>query len=200
MQAQEPSTYPLLYSLQGFQYCVLLLAAAERVAWHGRRDAALTEACGEVAKRAAQTLAWITGKLGLHDEALDHLTLARSALYTDRLHHRSPGAEAQRQTEAALAGLRKAGAQEFISCGLLTRAWLRHGLGDAAGATADLAEAQRIAARGGMRLHLADIALTRARLFADRAALGEARRLIEECGYGRRLPELADAEQALALG
>lgn len=30
----------------------------------------------------------------------------------------------------------------------------------------------------------------RARFFGDRDALTEARRLIDECGYGRRLPEL----------
>jgi hypothetical protein len=49
-----------------------------------------------------------------------------------------------------------------------------------------------------MALHLADIALTRARLFRDRAALAEAQRLIEDCGYGRRVPELEDAEAAAA--
>ena len=52
--------------------------------------------------------------------------------------------------------------------------------------------------RGGMALHLADIALTRARLFHDRAALAQARALIEKHGYGRRLPELQDAEAAAA--
>jgi hypothetical protein len=46
-----------------------------------------------------------------------------------------------------------------------------------------------------MRLHLADCALYRARLFRDRVALAEARRLIDACGY-RRLPELEDAEAA----
>jgi hypothetical protein len=50
-----------------------------------------------------------------------------------------------------------------------------------------------------MVLHLADIALTRARLFQDRAALAEARRIIDTHGYGRRLPELQDAEAAAAL-
>ena len=54
-----------------------------------------------------------------------------------------------------------------------------------------------IAERGGMKLHLADIALTRARLFNDKDALKKARVLIDECGYGRRLPELEDAEQRL---
>jgi hypothetical protein len=49
-----------------------------------------------------------------------------------------------------------------------------------------------------MKLFLADIALTRARLFEDKAELAKARALIKECGYGRRLPELEDAEQRLA--
>ena len=33
MQAKRQTDYPLLYSLQGFRYCDLLLAAAERAAW-----------------------------------------------------------------------------------------------------------------------------------------------------------------------
>ena len=63
-------------------------------------------------------------------------------------------------------------------------------------ARADLDEAERIARRGEMRLHLADVQLHRARLFRDRAALAEARQLIDECGYGRRREELEDAERA----
>ena len=35
----------------------------------------------EVERRAAQTLEWVSGKLGLVDEALDQLTLGRVALY-----------------------------------------------------------------------------------------------------------------------
>jgi hypothetical protein len=45
-----------------------------------------------------------------------------------------------------------------------------------------------------MPLHLADVYLYRARLFHDRAALAEARRLVEKHGYGRRREELADLE------
>ncbi len=33
LRAQQQPDYPLLFSLQGFQYCDLLLAAAERAAW-----------------------------------------------------------------------------------------------------------------------------------------------------------------------
>lgn len=57
-----------------------------------------------------------------------------------------------------------------------------------------------------MPLYLADIHLHRARLFfrsptypwqSPQHDLQEARRLIETHGYGRRLPELGDAEAAI---
>jgi hypothetical protein len=69
--------------------------------------------------------------------------------------------------------------------------------GDPDAAKADLDEAWQIAERGGMRLHMADILLHRARLFRDRVALEAAARLIEETGYHRRDEELADAREAL---
>ena len=43
-------------------------------------------------------------------------------------------------------------------------------------------------------LFQADVLLTRARLFRDRRALAEARRLIEKHGYHRRDEELAEAD------
>mgnify|MGYP000222704167 FL=1 len=197
MQAERQPEYPLLYSLQGFRYGELLLAEAERAAWGGAVEGEGSEACAQVAQRAAQTLKWVEPQDWLLDIALDHLTLARCALYADLLHGRPPGEDAQQHTEAAVAGLRQAGDQDELPRGLLTRAWLRHCLDDLPGTQADLAEAQRIAERGGMKLHLADIALTRARLFNDKDALKKARVLIDECGYGRRLPELEDAERRL---
>ena len=199
MQAERQPEYPLLYSLQGFLYGELLLAEVERAAWRGPDAGKDSEACAQVAQRATQTLAWAEiNQASLLSLALDQLTLARCALYADLLHGRTPGEDAQQHTKAAIAGLRQAGTQHHLPRGLLTRAWLRHCLNNTDGAQADLAEAQRIAERGGMKLFLADIALTRARLFEDKAELAKARALIEECGYGRRLPELKDAEQRLA--
>jgi hypothetical protein len=64
------------------------------------------------------------------------------------------------------------------------------------GARADLDEAWEIAVRGPMPLFQADVQLYRARLFKDKEALVDARRLIEKHGYGRRLEELADVEAA----
>ncbi len=97
---------------------------------------------------------------------------------------------------AAIVGFRNAGTTHHLPRGLLTRAWLRNLSGNEAGCQADLDEAWEIAERGPMPLFQADIQLTRARLFRDRAALAEARRLIEKHGYHRRDGELADAEEA----
>ncbi|MHC4170017.1 MAG: hypothetical protein ACYSWQ_23965 [Planctomycetota bacterium] len=47
-----------------------------------------------------------------------------------------------------------------------------------------------------MRLFMADVVLYRGWLSRDKAALVEARKLIEECGYHRRGGEWADAEEA----
>jgi len=197
MQAERQPDYPLLYALQGFQYCELLLAEAERAAWGGWIAEKSSEGCAQVAKRAAQTLKWVEAENFPLDVALDRLTLARCALYADLLHSRTPSKETQQHAEAAVAGLRKMTEQNELPRALLTRAWLRHCLNDLSGAQDDLAEAQRIAERGGMKLFLADIALTRARLFNDKAELAKARALIEACGHWRRREELADAESNL---
>ena len=69
--------------------------------------------------------------------------------------------------------------------------------GDEDGARADLDEAQEIAERGSMRLFLADVALYRARFFGDCDALATTRRLVDECGYGRRRAELGILEERL---
>ncbi len=153
--------------------------------------------CAAVAERAGQTLQWAEmNKASLLGIALDHLTLARAALYAALLQAAAP-TPAQAHAEQAVAGLRAAGVHDMLARGLLTRAWLAHCLGDDTAARADLAEVERIARRGNMRLHLADLHLTRARLFHDPDALAQARRLFEECGYNRRLPELEDAEARL---
>ena len=61
----------------------------------------------------------------------------------------------------------------------------------------DLDEANTIAKRGPMPLHLADIELHRARLFHDPAALARAATLIHQHAYHRRLPELDHARATL---
>src|SRR6185295_8325663 len=78
MQAEWQPEYPRLYSLQGFRYCDLLLAEAERAA--GRQSGAgvdgqaLAEAIREVEERAAQMLREDVeyGGTAILDIALDH--------------------------------------------------------------------------------------------------------------------------------
>ena len=129
---------------------------------------------------------------------------------------------AEEKLNAAVDALRRAGSQDHIPRGLLSRAWLRFLTGACTGpesAQADLDEAWEIAERGPMRLHMADIHLYRARLFGgmkdeggrmkypwDKSPdgsprgplddLAAARKLIEQCGYWRRKEELEDAEEA----
>ena len=155
-------------------------------------------ACRAVSQRAAQTLKWVTQhQTSLLDIALDHLTLGRAALYAAMLEScgsrreeaQTSAAESQslltsaptiatarHELDAAVSGLRRAGEQRFVPLGLLTRAWLRFLTGPRTGpasAQADLDEAWEIAARGPMRLFLADIHLHRARLFGARQGTGD---------------------------
>ncbi len=230
MQAEDQPAYPLLYSLGGFRYCDRLLAGAERAAWQtggagaprsdplpqGQRG---PELCREVERRAAQTLLVAEqNNLSMLTIALDHLTLSRAGFYRTILERPGlgwPGRERSgasgapagsatldpaSEIEQAVDGLRRAGWLDYLPRGLLTRAWLRCRSGDAGGARTDLDEAWEIAERGPMPLHQADVQLHRARLFGDRQALAEARRLIEKHGYGRRLGELADAEAVAEAG
>ncbi|HEX3530288.1 MAG TPA: toll/interleukin-1 receptor domain-containing protein [Thermoanaerobaculia bacterium] len=204
-QAAWQPEYPRLYSLQGFQYCDLLLAEAERAAWQrwllgeagaGETLAAVIADCAAVGERAEEALRIVlNGSRRLLDIALNHLTLARAMLYKADFALPIPP-PAHQHINAAVDGLRASGDMIYFPLGLLTRAWLCCVSGDEAGGRADLEEAWEIAERGPMPLFQADVLLTRARLFRDRAALAEARRLIEKHGYGRRVEELADAEAA----
>ncbi len=216
MQAERNPSYPLLYSLRGYRYCELLLAAPECEAW--RRvmgiapnvDSATVAAYREVDERAQQTLRWVEHIGSLLDIALDHLSLGRAAVYRAALDNSAPNlTSARAHLDAAVDGLRRSGRLGLLPCGLLSRALLRTLDGHLTGpdsAQEDLDEAWDIAEPGPMRLHMADVHLHRARLFASAtpypwdspaADLQAARALIEQCGYNRRLEELADAESHL---
>jgi len=190
MQAKDQPDYPLLYSVQGFQYCDLLLSEAEREAkakGELKKEEGLA-VCRAVAERATQTLKWDEqNQLSLLTIASDHLTLGRAALYAaileSRIHQREPAqtsppatseksqrgfTTAATELEHAVSGLRRSGMQDHLPRGLLTRAWLRSLTGARTGpesAQSDLDEAWEIAERGPMPLFLADIHLYRARLF-----------------------------------
>jgi tetratricopeptide (TPR) repeat protein len=224
MQAERQPQYPRLYSLQGFQYCDLLLSRAEPESGGGldglsRRGPYLEEAeryrwvCREVLERASQTLGWALTQGFLLDIALDHLTLGRAHLGLALTAPESapPGenrnallAQAAESLARAVDGLRRAGQDQELPRGLLARAAFHRLRSDFPAATADLTEVLEIAERGPMRLHECDAHLEWARLCRDQGDLSAARRhlararaLVEQTGYKRREREVAWLEKAL---
>jgi len=213
-QAEDQPEFPLLYSIQGFQYADLLLSEAERAAWrtgwHRRKPIQRCEALSDVKQRATRTLEWMQADsmAPLLTLALHHLTLGRTRLYTTVLQAitLSPDSPAwvedvriTNEIQQAVDGLRRAGNQQFIPLTLLTRAWLRRLQGNATGfdsAQTDLDEAWEIAERGPMPLFQADIHLHRARLFMrdtcypwDKAEDGTSRGPADDLREARRLIE-----------
>ena len=213
---------PLLYSLQGYRYCDLLLS-------QGR--------AAVVRDRAAQSLQIARQNNWVLDIALDTLTLGRAhlALALETLARGLSADNAQADARVAAArldeaieGLRASGQNDHIPRGLLARAAFHRAVSDWYGAARDLDEAQEIAEPGPMRLYLCDCALERARValarreavaplngfvepsppppaLPDAAVAAElrhdarkelvaARKLIAECGYHRRDEELAELD------
>jgi len=205
---------PRLYSLRGYQYCDLLLSCGEPEGGSGLQGLAAApeeaqrfrQACREVRERAEQTIQIAKSNHWLLDIALDHLSLGRShlGLALTAAGPATPGGEAEadfaqaaEHLDRAVEGLRKAGDESYAPRGLLARAAFHRLRGDLAGAAADLAEAVEIAERGGMRLHLCDAHLERARLAlrqgdpeVARRHVALARQLVAETGYGRREREV----------
>ena len=167
MQASNQPEFPLLYSVQGFQYCDLLLGPAERAAWQSvafrsakvdLTDANLAErkaTIDEAELRATQTLAWVAPKNWLLDIALDRLTIARGKLYRWLLlserdeNSQSEISNMKSQITIALARLRKANIAVFLPQALLTAAFHAGAVEqDFDAAQRFLTEAQLIAERG----------------------------------------------------
>jgi len=229
LQRERQPNLPLLYTLAGFQWCDLKLA-------QGRAD--------EVAARATVALDLVQrGSKSLLDIALNRLSLGRAAqmafLSSHALSwgegrsdvqvslasapHPNPlparagrGNSAAAYLDAAIDGLRAAGAVEFLTRGLLARAAFHREcpaatVGSDKLASADLAEAFEIAERGGMMLFLADCWIesahqrlaraqpTDAAIAAAAKALDKAAKIITNTGYHRRDPDLALARAELAL-
>jgi hypothetical protein len=194
-----------LYSLRGYRYCDLLLSPVEQTAWRcPRSDAGVlqqapshTALLVEVEARAEYGLAISIRNNWLLNIGLDHLTLARVALYRWLLSGTRTRPLVVEHLQPAVDYLRRAGQQDHLTKGLLTAAIVAFLQGDPDRSKQLLSETQLIAERGPMPLVLADVHLHRARLFRDREQLQKARDLIEKHHYGRRFVELEDAERAI---
>jgi tetratricopeptide (TPR) repeat protein len=183
-QGENQPEFPLLYALQGYQYCDLLLS-------HGKYT--------EVQGRAAQTLKWaVQHSLSMLTCALDHLSLGRACLLQAAYESTGDFTQAAEHLNEAVDGLRQAGIQEYIARGLLARAELYRVTKEFDEAQKDLDEAMTIATRGGMRLYEADCYLEQARLHLAcggreqaRKSLAVANELIQKMGYLRRFTEVS---------
>lgn len=191
MQKKRQPEYQFLYSVWGFWFCNLLLSQGH---------------FQQVQKRAVLTLQWGTKEGLLLDIALNHLCLGRATvlqLQKEGIYSELKKA-ADESMNQAVQRLREAGQQEFLFCGLLARAEFHRITADYEEAWRDLNEAKEIAQRGEMKLHLTNYHLEAARLCLaqgnktdSRTHLNAAKKLIEQTGYNRRLPELEDLNNQL---
>ncbi len=110
--------YPLLYSLQGFRYCDLLLARAERVAGSGRDARALSRKERDATRSSGgrtQTLMWAESqKLATRHCPRSPHTRSRSALPGDPGWSKPQRPRRQDEIEKGVAGLRAAGTVDLL--------------------------------------------------------------------------------------
>ncbi|MBT9311079.1 AAA family ATPase [Leptothoe kymatousa] len=229
LQAEGQPEYPLLYSTQGFCYCDLLLERGllepgEAVASHRlEQPSAETGAssgevsswlarCGEVRERAEYALEEANDKDFLLDAGLDNISLGRTYFLEATLRHKNPVEsissddltillqQATHHLNQSVSLLRQAGAQEFITRGLLARAALWRVSSQVTidhpplppadyleNAHRDLTEAEQIAGRSHMLIFQIEAALERCRLALAvddktqaRSKLDEAKALVKQ--------------------
>jgi hypothetical protein len=191
IQQERQPAYPLLYALQGFLYCELLLSQGQ---------------VEEVRRRATQTLAWATQNgASLLTIALEHLTLGQALLQAHLLDGSTTLADATAHLHQAVNGLRQAGRQDHLPRGLLARATLYRVQEAFVQAKRDLDETMTIATRGEMYLSQADGHLEYARLhlaMGDTAraqeSLATASAMVSRMGYHRRDTEVEELARRLA--
>lgn len=188
IQIEFPPEYKMLYALQGFRYCDLLLEQGDIEAVLMRAEQALV-----IAKQNNWLLAIALDQLSLAKAHILSMSGYAKAKPTYQEHAQKAGA----YVEQAVTDLRAAGTQEFIPLALIVRATFFRHTQAFNKAHKDLDEVKELAETCRMRLHLCDYHLESARLALAEKETEKARhhrqqaaRLIEETGYKRRLPEL----------
>ena len=189
MQKNRQPECPMVYTLQGFYYCDLLLNQRKYQ---------------EVQSRALQTIEIAKRNNWLLTIALDHLSLGRAHLLQALQEGSQDFTRAAEYLSKAVDELRQAGTQHHIPRGLLARAELYSAQGQFDKAQRDLDEAMTIAERGEMGLHQADCHLEYARLYLAmgknedaRRCLDIAREMVDKMGYHRRDNDLLEIYEQL---
>jgi len=141
MQKERRPECSFLYSVQGFRFCDLLLS-------QGRY--------GEVIERAEHGLVIAKEYKTLLHIALDTLSLGRAHLLQALEQISSNFKPAETYLNDAVEGLRKAGVQNYIPRGLLSRAALYRAQKNFTRAWEDLDETLEIAEQADMKLFLVD--------------------------------------------
>ncbi|UCE99251.1 MAG: TIR domain-containing protein [Planctomycetota bacterium] len=194
MQKEKQPEYPYLYSVQGFQFCDLLISQGQYK---------------KVQKRATKNLEWARQQSLVAPLDIGVSNLSLGGAYMLEVVEETEGGKkddgrwskvllkAEDFLNKAVDGLREAGQQWFIPRALLTRAELYRYQQNWEKAWGDLEEAREIAERGEMGLYLADYHLEAARVCLAQGRSPEARehwkeaaKRVEEMGYHRRNPEV----------
>jgi tetratricopeptide (TPR) repeat protein len=185
-QIDRQPHYPLLYSLQGYLYCDLLLADGD---WAKVRD------------RGVRTIGWSDQQGFLLTSALDRLLLGRAyfglALEVARqrsIFPRDDALTASERLDQAVDGLRASGQIDDLPRGLLARAAFKRGVGNWEGAARDLDEVEEITQPGSMKLFFCDMIIERARLaFAKIEAFAPLNEAMDESSPKPVLPDATEA-------
>jgi tetratricopeptide (TPR) repeat protein len=187
-QRKSQPEYSFLFSLQGYEYCDLLLAKNDYAEAH---------------KRATQTLEWFEQEYPLLSRALDVLTLGRARLGLvlediggrgTTSNERDEVRVARGRLDDAVEALRGAAQMQYLPRGLLARAVFLRSVADWDGATRDLDEVEEVAEPGPMKLFLCDMTIERARLaFAKIEAFAPLNGLIDDSPRKPAEPEAAEA-------
>ncbi len=205
LQAKLTPQHPKLFALRGYHYSVFLLDQGKYA---------------EVVGRGEETILWLQRKevegYGPVDLPLEHLALGLAKLHGGAGH----GSRQERITaakphlEEALAGLRRAGRNDFLPLGLLARSqFLREVAEEAASAEERAAqfgraeeyldEVEQICTKVQMSIYLLDCHLERAQVRlartdgveSARGSLHEARKILTSCPYFRRSAHLDELER-----
>ena len=151
----------------------------------------------DVIRRVVLSLGSAVSQRWLYEISLNQLAHARAALYRAILSNLLPQPSLSLSHVAdAVIGLRGAGRIDELPGGLLTASLYHFVRGEHDAAQRNLDEAELIAKRGPLPLHLADVHLHRARMFRNKKELVKATEMCRKIGYGRRYDELIDAESA----